>query len=390
MVRHGMNILIASLLIAIASITTLSSYSETKILNPAVAGPYPVGVTTTVFVDHQRTDAHTKEDRTLVTEIWYPATDDARNLPKNKFSNFLPGGTTPQLESLIKTAFKKPLAEIDQLFWNYAVRDARVRDGKFPLIIFSHGNRSIRNQSTFWCDYMASHGYIIVSADHTGNAALAIIKGKPIFYQLNGRANSVVDRPKDMIFLLDQMALWNGGADSRFAGKIDLSKTVAAGMSFGSMTAIRVADIDPRFKAVVAMTGAPETHTNLTVPSLYLLGTEDRTIGVTGNERIRANFAKHTGPSVLIEMKNGGHYSFSDIFKIDGNYGDGIGEGKRHETGETFNYTSMETTYQIINSYSAAFLGHFIKGERGYAPYMLKNHWPDELIWEVKGVEQNQ
>jgi dienelactone hydrolase len=384
-----MKFLIGSLLICIASITTLSSDSANNIFNPAAAGPYPVGVTTTVFVDHKRTDAATKEDRTLVTEIWYPATDETRNLPKNKFSDFLPGGATPQLESLIKTAFKKPLDEIDQIFRNNSVRDARVREGKFPLIIFSHGNRSIRNQSTFWCDYLASHGYIVVSADHTGNSAIAIINGKTIFYQLNGRANSFVDRPKDMIFLLDQMTLWNGGADSRFSGKIDLSKTVAAGMSFGSMTAIRVADLDPRFKAVVAMTGSPEVHTNLNVPSLYMLGTEDRTIGVTGNERIRENYAKHTGPAVMLELKNGGHYSFSDIFKIDPNYGDGIGQGKRHETGETFNYTSMEKTYQIINSYSAAFLGLYVKGEREYAPYLLKNHWPNELIWQAKGIENN-
>jgi predicted dienelactone hydrolase len=382
--------IIATILIVLASTTTLSSGAANNIFNPASAGPYPVGVTTTVFVDHQRKDAYTKEDRTLVTEIWYPATDDARKLPKNKFSNFLPGGPTPQLETLIKAAFKKPLSEIDKIFINDAVRDARVRDGKFPLIIFSHGNRSIRNQSTFWCDYLASHGYIIVSADHTGNAALAIIKGKPVFFQQNERVNSVVDRPKDMIFLLDQMSLWNGGADSRFTGKIDISKTVAAGMSFGSMTAIRVADLDPRFKAVVAMTGAPETHTNLTVPTLYMLGTEDRTIGVTGNERIRANYAKHTGSALMVEMKNGGHYSFSDIFKISENYGDGIGQGKRHKTGETFNYSSMELTYKIINSYSAAFLGYFIKGEREYARYLQKNHWPDELIWDAKMIEPQQ
>ena len=108
------------------------------------------------------------------------------------------------------------------------------------------------------------------------------------------------------------------------------------------------------------------------------------------SERIRENYAKHTGPAVMLELKNGGHYSFSDIFKIDPNYGDGIGQGKRHETGETFNYTSMEKTYQIINSYSAAFLGYFIKGEREYATYLLKNHWPDELICEAKGFEQNQ
>src|SRR5258705_6715663 len=55
-------------------------------------GPFPIGVTTTVLIDSSRTDAFTKEPRTLVTEIWYPATDDARQLPKNKYSDFLPGG----------------------------------------------------------------------------------------------------------------------------------------------------------------------------------------------------------------------------------------------------------------------------------------------------------
>ena len=38
-------------------------------------GPYPVGVTTTTFVDESRTDQFTKKPRTLITEIWYPAAD---------------------------------------------------------------------------------------------------------------------------------------------------------------------------------------------------------------------------------------------------------------------------------------------------------------------------
>src|SRR2546428_4090884 len=67
----------------------------------APLGPLPIGVTTTVFVDHNRTDALTHEPRTLVTEIWYPATDDARSLPKNKYSDFLPGGVTPEVEAAI-------------------------------------------------------------------------------------------------------------------------------------------------------------------------------------------------------------------------------------------------------------------------------------------------
>jgi len=389
LVKMRLPVLFILILIVLTIATAPQSHhAATKVADPMQMGQFPVGVTTTVLIDHSRTDAATKEDRTLVTEIWYPATDDAKNLPKNKFTDFIPGGLTPQFEGLLKLAYKKSAAELNELYWNSAVRDARVREGKFPLIVFSHGNGGTRMQNTFWCDYLASHGYVIVSADHTANARVTVIKGKPILMQNDQRENSAVDRPKDMSFLLDQMTLWNGGADSRFSGKLDLTKPVAAGMSFGSMTAIRVADVDPRFKAVIAMSGAYESHSNLTVPSLYMLGTEDRTIKAQGNERIRDVYAKHTRNGFLLELKNGGHYSFTDIFKLDKNFGDGAGQGKRAATGEAFNYTSMETTYQIINSYSIAFLGLYVRGEKEYLPFLEKNLLPNELIWESKGIEQ--
>jgi predicted dienelactone hydrolase len=387
MQRHALLVLI--LLLALTTITSTTN-SAPKVADPLQMGPYPVGVTTTVLVDSSRTDALTKEARTLVTEIWYPATDDTRALPKNKFTDFIPGGLTPQFESFLKLAYKMSAAEVNALFWNNAVRDARVRAGKFPLIVFSHGNGGTRHQNTFWCDYLASHGYVIVSADHTANARVTIIKGKPILYQIDQRQNSAIDRPKDMSFLLDQMTLWNGGGDSRFSGKLDLSKVTAAGMSFGSMTAIIVADQDSRFKAVLAMSGAPAEHKNLTVPTLLMLGTEDMTIKAEGNARVRAIHAAHTGPSYLLEMKNGGHYSFTDMFKLNKNFGDGIGSGKRLATGEPLTYTSMEKTYQIINAYSVAFLGAYVKGEREYLPFLQKNHWADELLWDAKGAGAEQ
>lgn len=361
-----------------------------EVRDPLKAGPYPVGVTTTVFVDSSRTDNVTKEARTLVTEIWYPATDDARNLPKNKFSDFIPGGPTPQFESLLKLAYKKTTAELNAGFWNFAVRDARVREGKFPLIIFSHGNGGARMQNTFWCDYLASHGYIIVSADHTANARVTVIKGKPVLYNVAERNNSALDRPKDMSFLLDQMTLWNDGADSRFSGRIDLTRPVAAGMSFGSMTAILVANLDPRFKAVIGMSGAPRAFVPLTVPTLLMLGSEDLTIGEEGNARIREQYEKQASSVLLMEMKNGGHYSFTDIFKLNAKNGDGAGSGTRRVGGDPFEYTGMERTYEMINAYSLAFLGLFVRGEQDYLPYLTQNHWPKELTWKVKGVDAKQ
>ena len=368
---------------------TISAAAEVR--DPLAPGPYAVGVTTTVFIDETRTDALTKEPRTLVTEIWYPATDEARNLPKTKFTDFLPGGLTPQMDALLKTAYRISATEIDRQFSTSAVRDAAVRKGQYPLVIFSHGNRGLRFQNTFWCDYLASHGYIVVSADHTGNAGVTVIKGKLVFFQASGREQSAQDRPKDFSFLLDQMTRWQNGGDSRFAGKLDLRKVTAAGMSFGSYTAIRAADLDPRFKAVIGMAyGIPELHTNLTVPQLLMLGEEDQTINKKGNEAIREQHAKHRGPSFLLEIKRGGHYSFTDMFKISPNFGDGVGTGKLRETGETFTFTPMEPTYQMINSYSIAFLGYFVRDERDYLPFLTKNRWPVEMNWQYSGIDNHQ
>ena len=366
---------------------TAATKTTSQIPNPEALGAFPVGVTTTVFVDESRIDAVTKEARTLVTEIWYPATDDTRGKPKTKFTDFIPGGVSPQLEMMLKSAYKLSTDDLNRGFFTEAVRDAKVRDGRFPVVFFSHGNRGLRFQNTFWCDQLASHGYIVVSADHTGNAGVTIIKGKLVLYQGTERTHSAEDRPKDISFLIDQMTKWNDGGDPRFKGRMDLQKVAAAGMSFGSYTAIKVADADKRIKAVIGMAYAPaEGHTNLNVPTLLMLGEKDQTIGEEGNAAIRANFDAHRGPAGLIELKNGGHYSFSDMFKVNPNYGDGVGTGKRKGTEEIIAFTPMDTTYKIINSYSVAFLGTFLKGQTQYASFLTRNPWPEELEIKNKGL----
>ena len=381
-------LLLATVLLSASGISIAQTASSERTGDPTIEGPYPVGVTTSIFVDGSRVDAVTKEPRTLVTEIWYPATDEARSLPKAKFSEFIPGGVTPMLRSLLKSAYKLSVEELDAKFWNSAVRDARVRKGTFPVVFFSHGNRGLRFQNTFWCDFLASHGYIVVSADHTGNAAVTVIKGKLVLYQASERERAAQDRPRDLSFLLDQMTIWNQGGDSRFAGRLDLTRAIAAGMSFGAYAAIRAGDLDPRFKAVIAMAYAPtEGHTNLTVPSLYMLGKEDATIGPKGNEAIRTNFAMHKGVALLMEITRGGHYSFTDMFKLDANFGDGVGTGKRKESGETITFTPMEVTYRMINAYSLAFLEYTIKGETRFLPFIRNNRWPDEMEWKASGLE---
>lgn len=362
------------------------------VFDAASPGPYPVGVTTAVFVDQERLDPFTREPRTLVTEIWYPADDAARGLPKNRFIDFIPPEVVGEIEEFAyipgPDPYRVSVEFLSDRFRNEAVRDAPVRGGKFPLVIFSHSTNGYRFQSTFWCDYLASHGYVIVAPDHTGNARFSFVGGKLIPYLHDENQHSIYDRPKDMIFLLDQLHWWNQGADARFAGRLDLDATCAAGHSFGSATAIAVATVEPRFKAVIGMACAYRTlPPNPTVPTLHMLAAEDGFIGPEGNETIRWHQSLHTGPSFLLEMKQGGHLSFTDNLVLCDRPHEGVGPGMRHATGAPFVHTPPEAAYQIVNSYSAAFLGYYLKRQPEYLPFLRENHWPEELLWEVKGLE---
>jgi predicted dienelactone hydrolase len=348
-------------------------------------GPYPVGVTTTVFVDDSRMDHFTKKPRTLVTEIWYPAADSARKMKNSVFADFIP--STSQGADLIRKELGATVEDINARYVMRSHRDAPVRAGRFPLIVFSHGNGGMRYQNTFWCDFIASHGYIVVSADHTGNALMTFLPDRMVPFQKGEMFNSATDRPKDMIFLLDRMTKWNEGGDPRFKDRLDLSKVCAAGMSFGSMTAVRVAGLEPRFKAVVAMSGAFPGTAKPTIPTLWMIGAEDRTIGAEGNAVVRSLHERHEGPSFLLELKNGGHYSFTDMFRIKPDFGDGVGNGKRRASGEPFAFTPMETTYRIVNSYSLAFLDVYLKGDRKLLPFLRKNTDPDVLIWQDRNAD---
>lgn len=341
------------------------------------AQPFPVGVTTTVVVDTTRTDHLTGKPRTMLTEIWYPADDKARSMPPNKYHDFFPGGFTPEVKALLQATYRQPAEDLDKSFWNSAVRDAPVRAGRYPLVIFSHGNGGTRNQNTFWCDYLAARGYIIVAPDHTGNARFTILDGEIVKGASAERTKSAEDRPKDMSRLLDEMIKWDKGADKRFAGHIDTAHTAATGMSFGSYSSIQAADADPRFSAVVAMAAAPQTNTNLTVPSQYWMGRKDKTIGELGNGLVKSTYTRHTGPSMLIELINGGHYSFTDMFKIIKSFGDGVGEG----------FTPMEQTYEIINVYSAAFLDVYLKGQKDAKKVLDANPWTEEVAVQRKNLD---
>ena len=191
-------------------------------------GPYPVGVTTMQLNDMSRQDPESGP-RSLQTEIWYPATEEARTLPPNRFSEFLGRGAIP---GSIEAAEEKDaiggyregltIKELDETWPNAAVRDARMRDPStdsaagWPLVIFSHGSGAYRASYIFWTEFLASQGFVVMACDHPGSARYTQVNGRVIKPggPRSERGQMEADRPKDLLFLLDSMSKLANGQDS--------------------------------------------------------------------------------------------------------------------------------------------------------------------------------
>ena len=167
--------------------------------SPIEMGPYPVGVRTVTFEDPTRTTGGYEGPRQLVCEIWYPATDEARDAVESYvLHEYLP----PDLKEQVP-------AEALGSLTTAALRDGEPRYGRgpFPLVMFSHGKGGIRAQSTFFTVPLASHGYIVVAMDHEGDTIIDLLRTGEV--DMNTTVDSFIDRPLDIVFLLDEVIYWD-------------------------------------------------------------------------------------------------------------------------------------------------------------------------------------
>lgn len=372
-------------------------------------GPYPVGVTSLQLDDHSRQDPE-GGPRSLQTEIWYPAGEEARELPRNRFSEFLGRGTIPGSIEAAEASdaiggYRSGLtiAELDDSWSNLAVRDARLRDpaqeigGKplkdgWPLVIFSHGSGAYRASYIFWTEFLASQGFIVAACDHPGSARYTQVNGRVIKPggPRSERSQMEADRPLDVLFLLDSLAKLTDGQDSRFAGRVDVNRCALTGMSFGGWTAAAALEFnDPRVKAALLMCPSlmsaegrlTKERTNLHTPLMVMIGTEDTVIGTEGNALCRDFVKKPEGCSFLMEIKRGGHCSFTSCDLYNPAYGNGIGESTSLSSpGSMYMPLEISKQHEIINGYGLAFLDKFIRG--GSGSFLTENHYPDELVYK--------
>jgi predicted dienelactone hydrolase len=140
---------------------------------PAPDGRYAVGVVRSEFVDRSRrldADDPASGPRRLPAIVWYPAAGRR-------------GGDVAYMTAAEAAATAPAVAR--NMRWTedevQAMKTARVaarararpaqRPGGFPIVLFSHGFFLYPQQNSALASRLASHGYIVVSIAHPGDAA---------------------------------------------------------------------------------------------------------------------------------------------------------------------------------------------------------------------------
>ncbi|MEO0863096.1 MAG: dienelactone hydrolase [Pseudomonadota bacterium] len=175
-------------------------------------GPHVVGVQTQEVIipdsiDVLGVDGTTVPlyDRPLTLEIWYPAADGTP-----------PGGTyTARLRD----------GETEVTLTGQAARNAApAAQGRFPLIVVSHGYPGNRFLMSHFGENLASKGYVVVAIDHTDST----------YADQAAFGSTLLHRPLDQAFVVDHMAALSGPL-----GRIlDTDNTGLIGYSMGGYGAL--------------------------------------------------------------------------------------------------------------------------------------------------------
>lgn len=274
-------------------------------------GPYPVGFTDRIVGDDTRRNRYRiSTNGTFPLTVWYPA----RRIP----------GRWPDESYHPEVLARDPRpgaweGEVDRAaHWKrYAMNNAPFAEGlgRVPVVVWSSGYLYARFDAQEWAEHLASHGYVVVAADHLDSSVVVYPDGRYIYLHYDdtiGRAvdlRLLQDRVRDCGLILDQLTQWDD-TDPLFGGKLDVQNAAAMGWSLGGGTAVEFCRVDPRVKAAISLDGA-----YLNLGTLLSTGVPKPVLAMSqvGNSELSL-FGALTGPGVFFEIHNAVHDSFSTYY----------------------------------------------------------------------------
>lgn len=281
-----------------APTTTTTTEAPLSDLELIGLGEFEVGVTTVTIGEDT--------DRPLTVDVWFPI-DEATELMPHEYT-FLPG-----------IFYRSPNA-VSASFEQVSTA------GTFPLVLYSHGAGGQRFIHSNYTETLASHGHVVVAADHTGNTLIESLTGS-----VGDPQQSAAIRPLDVNEVLDAALGTEGPTELNDAigSVISDDPVTITGHSLGGLTSyvtvggieLESASFDPDARIGAIITLAPladeeflpeATLTQVDVPHMIIVGTDDKTTPVDPNVERPWELAPGS-PAYRVELVAGEHLTFTDM-----------------------------------------------------------------------------
>lgn len=230
---------------------------------PAPAGPHRVGTVPLHLVDRSRPDpvAGPGRHRELMISVWYPAAPDARRYPVAAWLS-----PAPMRELLASAGFAADAAAAPRTSGHEGAPVLRT-PGRRPVLVYSHGNDGHRAEATIVVQELASHGYVVVTVDHTYDAYSEFPDSR---LTVPGEASFTPwDSTRDIRFVLDRIedlaAGRNPDAERRplpagLGAALDLRRIGMFGWSKGATATALVMNTDRRVRAGLGLDGPMQSQ----------------------------------------------------------------------------------------------------------------------------------
>jgi len=177
--------------------------------------------------------------RPLQTLIWYPAEKSSgKPMTVGDYGDLLATETSfgrPELSADWKQWIGGMKPTLKDSMW--AVRNAPLLAGRFPVVIYAPSLSSMSWENADLCEYLASHGYVVVASPDMGATT------RDMSMDVTGARTQA----RDISFLI-------GFAQTLI--DTDMSKVAVAGFSWGGLSNLFAAARDSRIDALVALDGS--------------------------------------------------------------------------------------------------------------------------------------
>ncbi|WIN00466.1 hypothetical protein ACTOB_004175 [Actinoplanes oblitus] len=285
---------------------------------PQPSGPSAVGTTVMQWTEPDR--------RTVVVQLWYPAQSPGPDAPRAQYL-----GRTRHEAEIVAGAEAGYLGAPAFLLdgptraHSHAAPDAAPAAGRFPVVLFSPGLGGTRTQNTAWAEDLASRGYLVAGVDHPyDSAAVVLADGRVLRTRIASTGNRAEDdrrragwvavRAADLSFVLTQLGrLDRGELPGPFTGRFDTARAAATGHSVGGAAAMRAAERDPRFTAVINLDGGPDPDQGpLRQPVLALTHPIEDRADTDYLALLTAILDRGTATSYRLTVPGSAHLTFTD------------------------------------------------------------------------------